>query len=157
MHTASFAPLVMLVVAAEPMDEPAARLVADDARPGAPALELLSSTTTIVEVAAPRVAMNNCFSCLEDTVAAPSAVASNGSLARQESATVWFVPMGQALTSFLSELHREPRVSRYNLFFVSRVIHKDCVVRVSNEVNGKHSSNDKYVLTEKGKLKNLSK
>ena len=137
----------LLVVAAAPMDEPAARLVADDASPGAPAPELLSTTTTIVEVAAPRVAVEKCFSCLGDTVAAPSAVARNASLACQESASVWSVPMGLPLTSFLCESGGVPRVSRYNLLLVSRVIHKDCVVRVSNEANGKHSSNDKYVLT----------
>ena len=79
--------VVVLVVAAAPMDEPTALRVACDASPGAPAPELLSTTTTIVEVAAPRFALEKCVSCLGDTVAAPSAVASNASLARQENAS----------------------------------------------------------------------
>jgi hypothetical protein len=72
----------VLVVAAAPMDEPTALRVACDASPGAPALELLSTTTTIVEVTAPRFAAENRVSCLGDAVAAPNAVASNAGLAR---------------------------------------------------------------------------
>ena len=65
--------------------------------------------------------------------------------------------MGPATTSFVYESDAEPKVSRYNFGFISRVVHKKCVLRVPDETNGKHSSNDKYELTEAGKMMHPSK
>ena len=73
--------LYVLLTAAAPMDESAARLDEPDAScvDAPPAPELQSATTTIVEVAAPRIALQDKkFSCLEDPIAAPSEVSSNG-------------------------------------------------------------------------------
>ena len=87
---------------------------------------------------------------LSDQVAAPPALTSVASLAREIESNKWEVPMGPPLSAFL--YHSGPReVVRYNLQFVKRKVNAHLVSRAACEKAAAYNPADVYTLTEAGR------